>query len=121
MSTKSFLTVASVILLIHGAIELLGMLGILTGEAPPFIFPEIRGHWQQAIFIGFVSGVIRVVAAVGVFRGMKWGITLGILFSAITFAGLTFYLPYGVMDALLSGIVLVLLVMAYWGKERIAM
>jgi hypothetical protein len=52
---------------------------------------------------------------------MKWGLALGILFSATTLASLTFYLPYGVMDALLSGIVLILLVVAHYGREKIEM
>ncbi|KPV65277.1 MAG: hypothetical protein AOA65_0312 [Candidatus Bathyarchaeota archaeon BA1] len=107
--------------MIHGVIELLATLAIFTGQAPPFIFPEIRENWQQAVLIGFISGVVRVIAAFGVFRGMKWGLALGILFSATTLASLTFYLPYGVMDALLSGIVLILLVVSYYGKEKIEM
>jgi len=121
MSVKFVLRVASVVLLIHGIIELLGVVGIFTGEAPPFIFPEVRANWQQGVLVGFISGVMRVIAAFGVFRGMKWGLALGILFSVTTLASLTFYLPYGVMDALLSGIVLILLVVAYYGKEKIEM
>lgn len=105
--------------MIHGVIELLAILGFFTGEAPPFIFPEVRENWQQAVLVGSISGVMRVIAASGIFRGMKWGLALGILFSATTLASLTFYLPYGVMDALLSGIVLILLVVSYYGKEKI--
>lgn len=69
--------------------------------------------------VGFISGVMRIFATLCVFRGMRWGLALGIVFSATTLASLTFYLPYGVMDALLSGIVLTLLVVAYYGKEKI--
>jgi uncharacterized membrane protein (UPF0136 family) len=108
-------------LLIHGVIELLAILGFFTGEAPPFIFPEVRENWQQAVLEGSISGVMRVIAAFGIFRGMKWGLALGILLSATTVASLTFYLPYGVMESLLSGIVLILLVVAYYGKEKIEM
>jgi len=50
---------------------------------------------------------------------MKWGVILGLIMSAITLSSLTLYLPFGMMDELLAGIVLVLLVMAYWDKEKI--
>jgi hypothetical protein len=55
--------------LIHGVIELLAILGFFTGEAPPFIFPEVRENWQQALLVGAISGVMRVIAAFGIFRG----------------------------------------------------
>ena len=118
MNVKILLKVAGIVLVIHGIIEFLAILSLVTGEVPPFIFPEIRENWQYAIFIGLVAGAIRIVAAVGIFKWMKWGVVLGMAFSAITLTSLTFYLPYGVMDEMMSGIVLVLLVMAYWGKEK---
>jgi len=48
---------------------------------------------------------------------MKWGVVLGLLMSAITLSALALYLPFGVMDELFSGAVLVLLTVAYWGKK----
>lgn len=120
MSVKFLLKAGGIVLVIHGVIELLGMLSLFTGQAPPFIFQEIRESWRQAIFIGVISGVIRIVAATGIFKLMKWGVVLGLIMSAITLSALTLYLPFGIMDELLAGIVLVLLVRAYWGTERIA-
>lgn len=117
MSAK-LLKVAGIVLVIHGVIELLAIFSLLTGQPPPFVFQELKENWQYAILIGLVAGAIRIIAAVGVFKSMKWGLALGIAMSIITHSTLTFYLPYGIMDALLAGIVLVLLVMAYWGKEK---
>lgn len=120
MSSKYLLRTACVVLVIHGVIELLAVSSLLTGESPNFVFQEVRENWQQAIYIGVITGAIRIVASVGIYRMMKWGVVLGIAISAITFSMLTFYLPFGVMDSLLAGIVLVLSVMAYFGKEKIA-
>jgi hypothetical protein len=117
MSAK-LLKVAGIVLVIHGVIELLAILSLVTGQPPPFVFQELKENWQYAILIGLVAGAIRIIAAVGVFKSMKWGLALGIAMSIITHSTLAFYLPYGIMDALLAGIVLVLLVMAYWGKEK---
>lgn len=117
MSVK--LKAAGIFLVVHGVIELLAILSLVTGQPPPFVFQEIKENWQYAILIGLVAGTMRIIAAVGVFKSMKWGLALGIAMSIITHSSLTFYLPYGVMDSLLAGIVLVLLVMAYWDKEKI--
>jgi len=118
MNIKSLFKVAGIILVIHGIIEILGILSLATGQAPHFIFQEIKENWQQAILIGSISGIIRIVAATGGFKCMKWGVILGLIMSAITLSSLTLYLPFGMMDELLAGIVLVLLVMAYWDKEK---
>lgn len=118
MNTKLLLKVAASVLMLHGIIEWLGLSSLFTGQAPTFIFQEIQEHWQQAIFIGVISGGIRIVAAAGIFRWMKWGVVLGLLMSAITLSTSALYLPFGIMDELLSGAVLVLLVMAYW-REKI--
>jgi len=120
LNVKSLLKVAGIILVIHGIIELLGILSLVTSQIPHFIFQEIKENWQQAIFIGIISGIIRIVAAVGTFKWMKWGVILGLVMSAITLSSLTLYLPFGMMDEMLAGIVLVLLVMAYWGEGKVA-
>lgn len=117
MSAK--LKAAGIVLIVHGVIESLAILSLVTGQPPPFVFQEIKENWQYAILIGLVAGAMRIIAAVGVFKSMKWGLALGVAISVITHSTLTFYLPYGIMDSLLSGIVLVLLVMVYWGKEKI--
>ena len=119
MNSKSLLIVAGIALVIHGVIELLGLLSFFTGEPPNFIFPEIEANWQQAVIVGVIAGAVRIVAAVGIFRIMRWGVVLGMVQSVITLATLTFYLPFGVMDAVLSSIALVVLVMVWWGKEKI--
>ena len=118
MNSKYLLKVAGVALVIHGVIELLGLFSFFTGEPPNFIFPEIKANWQQAIIVGVIAGAVRIVAAVGIFRIRRWGVVLGMVQSAITLATLTLYLPFGVMDAALSSIALVVLVMVWWGKEK---
>jgi len=118
MNSKYLLKVAGVALIIHGFIELFGLSSFFTGEPPNFIFQEIKINWQQAVIIGVIAGAVRIVAAVGIFRIRRWGVVLGMVQSAITLTTLTFYLPFGIMDAALSSIALVTLVMAWWGEEK---
>jgi hypothetical protein len=109
---------AGFLLLIHGGIEVLGLLGFL-GFPPTFAFAEISANWPVAIWIGVVSGVLRVLAAAGLFGNRRWGWMLGLLLCVITMASLTFYLPFGLMDSVLSGAVLALLVIARYENEKI--
>jgi len=66
-----------------------------------------------------VSGVLRILATAGLFANRKWGWVLALLLSVITFAMLTFYLPFGVMDAALVGLVIALLLTGRYGNEKI--
>lgn len=115
---KWFIRLAGFLLLIHGGIEVLGLLGFL-GFPPTFAFAEISANWPVAIWIGVVSGVLRVLAAAGLFGNRRWGWMLGLLLCVITMASLTFYLPFGLMDSVLSGAVLALLVIARYENEKI--
>ena len=118
---KHLLTVAGVVLLIHGLIEIAGLASLLlpTSQPPPFVFQELRQNWQLVTWIGVISGLLRILASIGIFTNRKWGLVLGVLMSLITFAMLTFYLPFGVMDALLAAIVLAVLVIFDYSDAKI--
>lgn len=117
---KRVLAVAGVFLLIHGLVEVLGLLSLLIPlQQHPFIFEEIKQNWQSAVWVGAISGSLRLLAAGGIFANRKWGWVLGIMMSVITFTMLTFYLPFGVMDALLASVVLALLLISNYGGAKI--
>ena len=118
MNSKYLLKVAGIALAIHGFIEILGLFSFFTGEPPNFVFQEIEANWQQAVILGVIAGAVRIVAAVGIFKTRRWGIVLGMVQSVVTLTTLAFYLPFGIMDAVLSNITLVTLVMVWWGKEK---
>jgi hypothetical protein len=117
---KRFLTIAAVLLLVHGLIELMALFAFVSPtNQPSFIFEELTRNWQYAVWIGVISGILRMLAAIGIFANRKWGLVLGVLISMTTLVSLTFYLPFGVMDALLAGAVLTLLVVFNYGTTKI--
>lgn len=117
---KRLLTIAAILLLVHGLIELMGLFAFVSPTNQPlFIFEELTRNWQYAVWIGVISGILRILAGIGIFANRKWGWALGGLVSLTTFVSLTFYLPFGVMDALLSGTVLTLLAVAHYGEAKI--
>lgn len=117
---KRFLTIAAVLLLVHGLIELMALFAFVSPtNQPSFIFEELTRNWQYAVWIGVISGILRMLAAIGIFANRKWGLVLGVLISMTTLVSLTFYLPFGVMDALLAGAVLTLLLVFNYGTTKI--
>jgi hypothetical protein len=121
-SERVMFIIGSILLILHGIIELLPTLQLLsptTNMAPSFIFQEISDNWQMTIGVSIVSGLIRIIAAVGILKNLKWGWNLGVIISVITFTMLTFYLPMGIMDAIFSGSVLVILVIGQNKGEKI--
>jgi len=117
------LTAGAALLILHGVIELLPLLMIASpgvNQAPHFIFEELAANWQMTLGFSIVSGLLRVAAAVGILKNLHWGWMLGIIISVITFAVLTFYLPMGIMDAVLSGGVLITLLIGRYPEAKIS-
>ena len=117
---RRFLAIAAVLLLVHGLIELMGLFAFVSpANQPSFIFEELTRNWQYAVWVGVISGILRILAATGIFANRKWGLALGVIISTTTLVSLTFYLPFGVMDALLAGAVLTLLIVSNYGSTKI--
>jgi len=115
------LATAGTLLFIHGLMEIAGLLSLLLpgSQPPPFIFQEIKQNWQMVTWIGAISGLLRILASIGIFANRKWGWVLGVLISLITFAMLTFYLPFGILDALFAAIVLATLIIFNYSEIKI--
>jgi hypothetical protein len=117
------LTAGAVLLILHGIIELLPALMVFapnTNQIPEFIFEDLAAHWQMTLGFSIVCGLLRLAAAVGILKNLKWGWMLGIILSVITFAVLTLYLPMGIMDAVFSGPVLLLLLIGRYPEAKIS-
>ncbi len=117
---------AGALLALHGLIELLPLLGLfgpLQDPAPAFmrqfIFQELTRNPQAVAGVSAADGLLRIVAAVGVLRNRQWGWFLAVVMSAVTLGALTFYLPFGVGDAVLTGCVLCALVIGRYGTAKI--
>ncbi len=121
------LYVAGVALVIHGLIELAPVLFQNKGNpAQPqgrqmqkFIFEPLQNNMKITTLVGVIFGVVRIIAALGIFLSLMWGWALGVIISVVTFIIMTLYLPWGIMDGILSGITLISLLMGYFGGQRI--
>jgi hypothetical protein len=119
LSMKHLLTVTAVLLIIHGIVEAAALLAFVSPSfQPSFVFEELSRNWKYAIWIGVISGCIRILAAVGILACQKWGWALAIVISVTTLLTLTLYLPFGIMDALLAWPVMILLIVYHYKGAR---
>ena len=120
---KVWLYVAAVTLAIHGLIELAPLVGKrnmqTAGAFPKFIFEPLQNNFRLTMLLGDIFGIIRIIAALGIFLSLMWGLVLGLIISVVTFVVMTLYLPFGLMDGILSGVTLVSLLIAYFGNQPI--
>ena len=117
--------VAGVALIIHGLIEVAPLLFKSAGKSPQgkgmqkFIFEPLQNNMKITTLVGGIFGVVRILAAAGIFLSLMWGWALGVIISVVTFIIMTLYLPWGIMDGILSGITLIGLLIGYFGSQRI--
>lgn len=115
------LYIAGTFLIIHGLIEALSFVLVNSGvgSGQIFVFEQLQNNINATCALGVIFGIIRLVAALGVFLNRKWGLVLGLLISTITYIIITFYLPLGIVDGVLSGIVLISLLLTVYGRRPI--
>lgn len=106
---------------IHGLMEVAGMAMVFAGGSHSAIFylDWLNKNPVVTALFGLCAGIIRLVAVAGLLKNRKWAAMLAIYISLVTFAALTFYLPYGAIDAVLVTPPLIIMVMLVYGKEEL--
>jgi len=125
---KAVLIMAAMVLTLHGLMELAPLSFLFrsksnsqdTGKGiPRFIFEPLQNNMRLTMTLGVIFGFLRVIAAIGIVTNFMWAWVLGVFISGVTLTIMTFYLPMGIVDGVLSGLALISLLMAYWSNQPI--
>lgn len=73
----------------------------------------------QMMVMAGIFGTVRVIGAIGLWRGRMWGLALSVISCTVTMVLMIFMLPAGIADGLLSCTALVLMLTAYYGSRTI--
>lgn len=116
MDKRVSLRIASIVLLIHGLMEILGALILL------FTYNEFLpiGSEGNVIFwasLSIIYGVSRLIAGYATWIMKKWGIAFSITLSITTMIIASSIIPFGIMDSILAIIVLVTTLYA-WFEDK---
>ena len=104
----------------HGLIEIGGFFSVL-----PIWLGAEQSAWipfdppvPTVVIGGVIWGVLRIIGAIGLIKNLKWGLALSVFTCAIAIAAMFDHMPFGIMDATLGGIALILILTQYFGKTK---
>ena len=114
--------IAGVLIILHGSIELLGLVFIDSMSNTLISFSGLTGASleQNALVVGMFGalwGIARLIAAVGIWSLRKWAMVLGIILSLVTIVAAIMIIPAGVGDTLFALPALILLLYSWYGSE----
>lgn len=123
--------IASALMIFHGLfMELFGVVaalpliisaeGELTELPVSFIVPFFQDNLVLLLEMGAIYGIIRIIGAVGLWMGRKWGLALSVINCVVTLILMPFMLPAGIADGLLSGSALILILVGMFEKENVS-
>ena len=128
MKRKLSARIAATLLILHGLIEVAGLLSIIT---PAKTFAQtmenfggmgktqIAANMVTIILLGALWGITRFIAGWGTWSLKKWAFGLGFGASTASLIMAISIIPAGVVDTLLSAPVLILLLYTWFGSEKI--
>lgn len=82
---------------------------------------QIQANVGSIAALGILWGLTRFVAAWGIWTLKKWGAALGLAMSLVTMVAAVTIIPAGVTDTLFSAPVMVLLLYAWFGNQKLEM
>jgi hypothetical protein len=116
--------IASILLVLHGAIEILALMFISSIPNTLISFGGLTGalleqNAQTVGIFGGLWGLSRLVAGWGAWSLRKWALMLGIILSVVTVLAAITIIPAGVADTFLALPALILLLYTWFGNDVI--
>ena len=128
MNRKLSARIASILLILHGLIEVAGLVAIFS---PAQTFTQtfenfggmgksqIAANMVPIVLLGVMWGITRFIAAWGIWSMKKWAISLGCTVSIVSLIAAISIIPAGVADTLLGAPVLIFLLYTWFGNAKI--
>jgi hypothetical protein len=116
--------IASAFLILHGLIEIAGLIFINSIPRALISFgglsgPSLERNASAIAMFGAFWGIARLITAWGSWSLQKWAVILGISLSLMTMMAAITIIPAGLTDTLFSIPILIFLLYAWFGNERI--
>jgi len=117
MDKETCAKIASVVLFIHGSVEMLAVVMLFAPtEFLPAGFQEKMVFWAS---LSAIYGLSRLIAGYAIWSMKKWGIVFGMALSITTMIVAPSIYPFGIIDLPLAVIVLASLLSAWFGDENL--
>lgn len=90
-----------------------------VGERFQFALPYLQDNLYLMMAMSGIFGALRLLGAVALLRDRMWGLALSVIMCTVSLVLMVFLLPAGIADGLLSGGALVLILVGWFGAERV--
>ena len=127
---KKLIRSAAIFQLIYALIEVvdciyagLMALGLAPNIYPKMLFAEVQVMfdnepiWLVPLFLFYTS--LRLTSAIGLWKNRLWGFWLAIFVSLSTVIMSPFLLPFTTTEMLLNGILMIVLLIGFFGEKKI--
>ncbi|MGP4995964.1 hypothetical protein ACTXJE_18305 [Glutamicibacter ardleyensis] len=89
----------------------------IAENANVFALPYLQENLYLMMAMSGIFATLRVLGAIGLLRNRLWGLGLSIINCTVAVVLMTFMLPAGIIDGVLSGTALVLILFAWLGRD----
>ena len=117
MNKKFVVKIGSILLIIHGIIEILAIMMLFIPSG--FIPASLQEQSEFWAILSVIYGTSRLIAGLQILKLKKWGIILGITLSLTTMIVAPTIFPFGIMDLPIAIIVMICLLYIWFGSEKI--
>jgi len=130
-SKSILIRIAAIIQSIYALLEVgdcitvgLMALGLVSRIYPVLLFPEMETLinslpiWLVPLFLFYTC--LRITSAIGLWRNKMWGFWLTIFVSIATLIMDPFLLPFTAVEMLFNGILMIVLLIGYFGNTSIS-
>lgn len=112
-----FMEIAALLLI--GIATVFGLNLNFMDNHPIFAMPYLQANLSLMMVMAGIFGILRLIGAIGLWRNYMWGFYLSIIMCIVTLVLMIFMLPAGIADGLLAGAALTLILIGYFGRQRI--
>jgi len=129
MNRKISARIASILLILHGTMEIAGIFALFS---PVQTFAQtmenfggmvektqLASNMAPIVLLGVLWGITRFIAAWGIWSTKKWAISLGCVVSTVSLVAAISIIPAGIVDTFLGAPALILLLYTWFGNEKI--
>ena len=116
MSRQTSQRIAAILLFLFGIFEVMGLLMLIIPSE--YLPTDLE---TQSMFWGLLSciyGLSRLVAGLAIWKNKQWGYVWGLLLCVTTMIVAPTIVPFGVIDLVLTMVILVCLLYAKYGNDE---
>lgn len=89
----------------------------ITDRVEVFGLSYLNDNLYSMMAMSGVFAALRIIGAIGLLRNRMWGLMLSLGNCVVTLVLMTFLLPAGLVDGVLSGVAFLLLILVRWGRD----